>query len=253
MEKLSIEEKAKRYDEAIEKAKHHYYKGKAVGYTRCIISDIFPEVKEKTDEEMIQKLIAVCHLYYGEGEDAERDECLKWLEKQIKKLQDNSNIGVNKEEKVDNADTTDDANKVEPKINIGDYVVRKDGKDFPDGRRFAKIIKIDTTMYQFDCGSWLYNAEIRLWTLADAQDGDILASYDNKPFIYNGNFNEWNVGAYCGINIYDEFTIADRKCNWCCNRNIKPATKEQRQSLFNEINLLNYVWNPKTKELNRLG
>ena len=62
----------------------------------------------------------------------------------------------------------------------------------------------------------------------------------------------FNVGSYCGLNIYDEFTIADEKCNWCCNHNIKPATTEQRQVLFNEMNLLNYIWNLETKELNRL-
>lgn len=98
----------------------------------------------------------------------------------------------------------------------------------------------------------MYNYEIRLWTLSDAQDGDILATADNKPFIYNGWYNEDNVGAHCGLNIINAFTIENKQCDWCFNYNIRPATKEERKTLFDEMNLLGWVWNPETKELNRL-
>ena len=81
MKELSIEQKAERYDEAINIAKSKIKNDKDhILYEEDII-EIFPEL---TDEEMIQKLISVCHLYYGEGVDTERDECLEWLEKQNK-------------------------------------------------------------------------------------------------------------------------------------------------------------------------
>ena len=441
MEELTIEQKAKRFDEAIKIVKSKIKDNKDhVLYEEDII-EIFPELKKKTDEEMIQKLISVVHLYYGEGVDAERDECLKWLEKQSKNKPierkeftsipfgafdselyesmitipdgcvatiENNKIHIKrkgksateaiKEEKVNNSNkvepkfhegdyivdincgkvlriseiltegylfenggystfnntnkryrlwnikdakdgdvicykdeislykhaiinctkgitfggfvyhccydgkrfitdslyslaeqdkmdihpaTTEQCNilfqkmkeegygwdndnkelkkleqkpiaKVEQRLHVGDYVVRKDGKKFHDDKMFAKITKIDGILCQFDCGTWLYNDEIKLWTLTDAQDGDILTSSDSKAFIYNGNFNEYLVGAYCGLDIYDEFVIADNECDWCSNYNIKPATEKQRQALFNEMNLLNYIWNPETKELNRL-
>lgn len=294
MKELTIEQKAKRYDEAINIAKSKIKNDKDhILYEEDII-EIFSELKKKTDEEIIQKLIAVCHLYYGEGEDIERDECLEWLEKQSKnkpierkeftsipfgafdselieemitipdgcvatiegnrihiKREYKTATEAIKEEKVDNS------NKVEPKINIGDYVVRRNGKDFHDGRRFAKVIKItktlDTPMYLVDCDRWLYNNEIKLWSISNAKNGDVLINSDNKPFIFNGWIDELSVGAYCGLNIVNEFTISNSKCNWTSNKNIKPATKEQCQSLFNEMNLLGWVWNTETKELDRLN
>ena len=284
MEKLTIEQKAKRYDEAIEKAKEHYNKGRFPEFANYIASDIFPELKKKTDKEMIQKLITVVHLYYGEGIDVERDECLEWLEKQSNKNSndkkinselfeqmltipdgcvatiENNRIHIKREgksaieaiidEKVDNA------NKVEPKFKVGDWII------FNDDGYICRIISIRNNKYHIysiynNIKQWIKITDIdnkcHLWTLSDAKDGDILASPDSKAFIYNGNFDTGNVGAYCGLNIYDEFTIADNKCNWCCNCNIIPATKKQRIALFDEMNSLNYVWNPETKELNRLN
>ena len=288
MKELTIEQKAERYDKAIKKAKEYYNKGRVPEFCNYIASDIFPELKKKTDEEMIQKLIAVCHLYYGEGVDAERDECLEWLEKQSKnkpierkeftsipfgafdselyesmitipdgcvatiegnrihiKREGKSATEPTKEEKVDNS------NKIE--LKVGDYVVRKDGKYFHNNIKFAQITKINKDVYYFDCGTWMFIDEVKLWSISDAKNGDILASPNSKAFIYNGNFDAFNVGSYCGLDIDDDFVIADNQCNWCCNHNIKPATKEQRKSLFNEMNLLGYIWNPETKELNRLN
>lgn len=46
MEQLSVEEKAKRYDEAIERAK--------TKLTNEVASDIFPELKESREDEMIR-------------------------------------------------------------------------------------------------------------------------------------------------------------------------------------------------------
>ena len=151
-----------------------------------------------------------------------------------------------KEEKVDNDI------KAEPNLKVDDYVVRKDGKNFHDNRNFARITKIDGIMCQFDNGCWLYDYEIRAWSIYDAKDGDILASAENKPFIYNGRFNDTNIGAYCGFNIINAFTIGNKQCDWTKNENIRPATKKECQSLFAEMNLLGWVWNPETKVLNLL-
>ena len=84
MKESSIEQKAKRNDEAINIAKSKIKNDKDHIFYEEDIIEIFSELKEKTDEEMIQKLIAVVHLYYGEGVNSEKDECLEWLKKQSK-------------------------------------------------------------------------------------------------------------------------------------------------------------------------
>lgn len=430
MEELTIEQKAKRYNEAIKIVKSKIKNDKDhVLYEEDII-EIFPELKKKTDEEIRQQLIAMCHLYYGEGDNSERDECLEWLEKQGKQNYDPCNdceedmlncnnfpcikkrafkqgktaLETRKEEKVDNANKVeprfkegqyvvdidcdkvlhiseilskgylfengdyssfDSANKEyrlwtiedakdgdvvcykdeislykhdikncikqetifggfvyhccydgkrfiidnlyslmeqdkidihpatkeqrntlmkamknagyewdsinkelkeiaqspidntdnnEPYVKVGDYITRRNCKHFHfhDGRSFAKIIEIDGSICRFDNGRWLYDYEIKPWSISDAEDGDILVSAENKPFIYNGYYNERSVGAYCGFNIINAFTIPDNLYNWTDNRDIKPATEKQCQALFNEMKLLGWVWNTEIKELNRL-
>lgn len=108
-------------------------------------------------------------------------------------------------------------------------------------------------MYLVDCDIWLYEDEIRRWTLYDAKDGDILSSSNGKAFIYNGNFDSYNVGAYCGLDVWNNFVIANSRCNWTSNYNIKPATEKECKALFDEMTFLNYVWHPETKKLNRLN
>jgi hypothetical protein len=58
MKELSIEEKAKRYNEALEKARQLYV---AYPTTKSFISDLqdlFPELKENEDERILEKLIS---------------------------------------------------------------------------------------------------------------------------------------------------------------------------------------------------
>jgi hypothetical protein len=83
MKELSIEEKAKAYDEAIEKIQK--YVKDDYGCTRLRPEDIFPELKENEDER-IRKAIKYCikqgFIGCGKIENVTPDECLAWLEKQ---------------------------------------------------------------------------------------------------------------------------------------------------------------------------
>ena len=56
MKELSIEEKARAYDEAIEKAKALYKASEPMSGCNVIIETIFPELK-KSDDENIRKSI----------------------------------------------------------------------------------------------------------------------------------------------------------------------------------------------------
>jgi len=94
--------------------------------------------------------------------------------------------------------------------------------------------------------------KLRLWTIEDAKDGDILASIYNKPFIYNGNHNSTHVGAYCGISTENRFNVATEKCRWTANVNIRPATKEQSDALLTKMREAGYEWDAEKKELKKV-
>ena len=95
----------------------------------------------------------------------------------------------------------------------------------------------------------------RLWTIQDAKDGDVLVSKYNQPFIYNGNYNDYKVGAYCGIKYTGKHFIksiyTEETC-WTNNEFIKPATKEQRDVLMEAMNDSGYKWDAEKKELKKL-
>jgi len=79
----TIEEKAKAYDKALEKAEKAL---EVCGTDKCEtarqIFSLFPELKESEDEKIREKIIATIHLYYGEPLDDEAKEMIAWLEKQ---------------------------------------------------------------------------------------------------------------------------------------------------------------------------
>lgn len=85
MKELSIEEKAKRYDEALAKAKEIYQRGY---YISGDVESIFPELKESEDEKIIKWIIDDIR-YNMDNEPLNNSEYKKkaekaiaWLEKQ---------------------------------------------------------------------------------------------------------------------------------------------------------------------------
>lgn len=99
MKELSIEQKARAYDEALEKAKKNYdvaqnlCNGSQIG-VECFkntLTNIFPELKEskENEDEKIRKAIMACcsdhgHKYQYTGITAQ--DMLHWLEKQSEKI-----------------------------------------------------------------------------------------------------------------------------------------------------------------------
>ena len=90
MKNLSIEEKAKRYDEAIEKAEKWYNApnvDKIPTFGNRIIEDIFPELKENK-KEWIEKIRQELKSYLGHRKTEQISESdavhqwIAWLEKQ---------------------------------------------------------------------------------------------------------------------------------------------------------------------------
>ena len=130
MKELSIEDKAKAYDEVISKLKGFMAQGVDPLITRADVQDFFPELKESEDEK-IRKVLIDYFKRYKEQEECgiktfygiPTDDILAWLEKQgeqkpfdyedaniqQKDFAPKSAMEAAKEKKNDNA------NKVEPK------------------------------------------------------------------------------------------------------------------------------------------
>lgn len=94
--------------------------------------------------------------------------------------------------------------------------------------------------------------KLRLWTIQDAKDGDVLISQHNKPFIYNGNYDSIFIGSYCGISVENRFRVSIEKFHWTGNENIYPATKEQRDTLMKEMTDAGYTFDFDKKELKKV-
>ena len=105
MKELSIEEKAQRYDEALEKAKKNYITAQDlcegakidVECFKNTLESIFPELAESKDEKIREKLIEnfkwFCGDYpnttkWGKDDDMLVKDILAWLEKQGGKKSD---------------------------------------------------------------------------------------------------------------------------------------------------------------------
>lgn len=164
-----------------------------------------------------------------------------------------------KEEKVDNA------NKVEPKFKVGDWVVNKFGDSY-------HIDSLDKKNYQVSDGKGNYNYfpisqqdKMHLWTIQDAKDGDVLHStgfHNDCIFIFNRldnwKFDEPNgdravATGYCCLSISAdkmEFGIQGPDCVEV--NTIKLATKIQRDLLFQKMKEAGYEWDADKKELKKL-
>ena len=144
--------------------------------------------------------------------------------------------------------TYNPTDKVEPKFKVGDFIVN----DYCMGR----VVEIANDAYLLDTEQGIpFSCEhnIHLWTIADANDGDVLVSRHGNPLIYNGNYNSLNIGAYCGMTCDDnKFKVAEEKCHWTENVDIKPSTKEQRDLLFAKMKEAGYEWDAENKELKKI-
>ena len=203
----------KKYKEALERAKQFSEKP-YLEDSAGIVGYIFPELKESEGEKWIPKEIAK----YLKEKGGFRSCWLAWLEKQG--------------EPVD---------KVEPKFHEGDWIIHHGTENI------YQVVAIIDNQYQLKYGD-TYTVQkcadvdrcARLWDITkDAKDGDILCTYEcNKPkivFILKGTPKKpYVLGYHCFYNImYPSFKTDDEKGCLAPNaEDIKPATKEQRDTLM---------------------
>lgn len=331
MKELSMEEKSKLYDEALEKARKLYEQG-TITESLCYV---FPELKESEDERIRQFLIHEVTETSDEimsYRNMNKKDVLAWLEKQGEhanfrnKIQIGDKVTRNKdgvlvnlsqlnrvakkdekqgEQKPtiiiprfrvgDEIKTTNEApltitkitdsgywsedlficsfenstkwelveqkpaDKVEPKFKVGDWVVR--------GKTIAQILDVQEQYYvgldidgnDFTSSKFLSDDKIHLWTIQDAKDGDVLFHSDtasNGIFVFKeilqcGTIQK--VVCYCDYDSEDGFCLGEKHtCCWTDSKILRPATKEQRDLLFQKMHEAGYEWDAEKKELTKI-
>lgn len=261
MKELSIEEKAKAYDEAIKRLEDikNGKCQKTFVFTEGLFDYIFPELKEGDGEKWIPKEIAK---YLKEKGDF-RSCWLAWLEKQceqkIKTPEESLGIDSDTYNKIvdeciyGEQKTTDN---VEPKFHKGEWIIHLGTENI-----YQVVARIDN-QYQLKYGDnytiqkcAVVDICARLWDIAkDAKDGDVLftsSTASHETFIFKNIDEKGNAKCYFAYDSEDGFREGKyhfigraTKC--------KPATKEQRDLLFQKMHEAGYEWDADKKELRKI-
>lgn len=270
----TIEEKAKAYDEALERAKK--------SYGNKIAEEIFPELKEDDAERIRKNCIHFLELQkQHHAATFEIEECIAWLKKQgkeeyggLKSFKDEDVRKfmqyIEKQAKAYEFNLPNRSYDIyafakdllvwlekqgknstdKPRFSIGDWVV------FTKYKSIYQVVKKENYEYTLRyilggslCLPFSNEELIREWTIQDAKDGDVLAT-SVGAFIYNGNNGGGSCpGSYCGINTLGRFQMGVEH-HWT-GKKVYPATKEQRDVLMKAMNDAGYEWNAEKKELKR--
>ena len=295
MKELSIEEKAKRYDETLENARKELQK---CGSSDCDaarqIFRFFPELKENENEltwltKYIKEEAYSLSMDIRDDEDRIKlknlQKSLAWLEKQnnnkliwkhwsngiagngegklIYLIKEGNNYRLSSclSFKCDYIELSEldnlmlekqDKQKstiIIPKFKVGDWVVSPNGVYYHiDAVRNGRY---EVTTNAGNCCNWPLDTEIyHLWTIKDAEDGDILA-VENMIFIFKTVLAS-HIVSYCKLfnDKFDHF----RDGRTCCegNSNVHPATKEQCDALIKAMNDAGYTFDFEKKELKKI-
>lgn len=179
------------------------------------------------------------HRYYCKYIIEKKDE---------QKSQDKTVLQAIKEEKVDNA------NKVEPKFKVGDWVVLSTS----DGRKIVHVVSIEyfpsgEPRYITAEGKWFGNGtKAHPWTIADAKPGDVLAFKDDSYILLvkevHNTIYGMRVSCYCHV-LIGKFETVEYQIRV---DGLYPATKEQRELLFSKMKKAGYEWSVEKKELKKI-
>lgn len=142
-----------------------------------------------------------------------------------------------------------------PKFKVGDWVIFNNHHEsiyqiekIENYRYFLRHYLGGTMSIHFD------NELIRLWTIQDAKDGDVLyESYSNTILILRSQTCGW-IKVYCDFWINkNKFTGTDpADYGRVSEMDLKPAAKEKRDLLFQKMKEAGYEWDAERKELKKI-
>ena len=259
---MTIEQKAKAYDEALERAKQIILDYDYDEHNN-VFMEIFPELMESEDER-IKKALIRFHKSTIDIDGIKGNEIVDWIEKQgeqkptVEMKSAEESLGIDSEtynkivdECIYGEQKHDD--KVEPKFEVGNIIT--------NGKIICKVDENENNKYH---GWFGYNKDFSVhysdipdienwhkWTIKDAKDGDVLATEDNCICIFDNTVEEGKYPfAYCGLSMYG-FKVYDRTLPFT-HDNVYPVTKEQRDLLFQKMKESRYEWDAEKKELRKI-
>ena len=164
--------------------------------------------------------------------------------KYAQKLYNPSNTGKDEQKSAD---------KIEPRFKVGDWVVDNCGY----------VWKIEGRLNQFYILEGVEGGESRptidwvdktfhLWTIQDAEDGDILACKE-EILLFKSYSVQGRISLYCWYNGQTNNFHSKEVIDISLNKRHKifPATKEQRDLLLQKMKEAGYEWDTKKKELKK--
>ena len=271
-----------KYKKALEKARQLC----AYPTTKPFISDLqdlFPELNESEDKQIRKELID----YLKERKSGESygqyvlryDRWINLLEKQDESDETKAKeFLINKGYPIDTNDTfptyeemyniirngleqqseQNNDDKYEPKFKVGDWIVFNGLTLYINEvvKGYYRTISKGGIPNSYD---WDIDAIARLWSIENTKDGDVLCTYEcGEPkivFILKGKTKKPYVLSYhCFYNIMYSY-LQDDSVKGCLAPNeedVKPATKEQRDLLFQKMKESGYGWDDNKKELIKL-
>lgn len=155
-------------------------------------------------------------------------------------------MSISDDEEVDNV------NNIEPKFKVGDWIVNRLGNIW-------HIDSFDTKNYQVTTNKGEHNYfpiniqdRMHIWTIADAKDGDILVGKidgDDYILIFKQIKDGWieTYGHY--YDTVDRFCVPSQLFCRDYKGTFYPATKVQRDLLFQKMKEAGYEWDSERKEL----
>ena len=242
-------------EEAIKIVKSHYPANKQM--LNEALEFLIPELKESEDEKIRKDLITfldeIWHLgKNGNFDKWDKSDCsnwIAWLKKQgEQKPQGKSALEPIKEENVDNA------NKVESKFKVGDWIVWED-KRYKVNYNGCGYELVDQNGLSTSLEYGNIDENAHLWTINDAKPGDIIyaeSKFGTFDFIVIfSKLENKNVGVYCGVSS-DSDDYSDGLDHWEFDNtkgfiemdryNFYPATKELCDILFKSMKEKGYKW-----------
>lgn len=228
------------------------------------IGENCPELKESEDERMIQYFKDLAP--FDNADELYEKYCfshkdaIAWLEKQgehanfLSKIQAGDKVTRNEDGVLVNLYQLNrvakkqgeqkSTYKVESNFSVGDWVVYcNDDVDLITGIEENGYCINNSGYIPFICAS-----DIRLWTIQDAKDCDVLAWDDSKCIalfknIYDeDSFNSYGFVGGCTGTFESRQSYHDIE-------GAHPATKEQRDLLFQKMHEAGYEWDADKKEL----
>ena len=206
------------------------------------------------DEEIRKALINVftTHKDYEVFFGVSVEDIRAWLEKQGE--QEKPQVYKTDDGEVITYSESEGYKVIEPKFKVGDWVM----STLPGIKYPHLITDIQNGYYIFgeddDYAHIASNDNIlKLWTIQDAKDGNVLV-YRNTVTEIIMLFKSWVVdreAAYTHFHIFDNDFRVNDSCD--CGNGAHPATKEQRDLLFQKMKEAGYEWDAEKKELKKIS